>query len=140
MNGYGTAAAVLAACLLACPARAQVLRDPKALAERGARAAAAGDKVAAIGHYTEAINEARAANAPPEGITQYLIARDRLVADIVAQVSEVYRRQSEVLILMRGIAQQMARISEADKDIQDRVKDNEERIRDIESTLLDAIR
>ncbi len=108
--------------------------DGAALIAAAEKANAAGDKVAAVKAYTEAVGALRASKAKKAKIDACAAERDRLLPEVLETMQ---KQQAEILRLQREIAQRMARVAQIDAGIQERVKRNENKIKDIETILLD---
>lgn len=132
--------AVLAACVAITPSYGASPTEPRGLITQAEKANAAGDKIAALQMYTEAINAMRLSGMPQDKYLNCLIARDRIAAELISQIPEINKRQTEILQVQRGIDQKINRITQTDKDVQERTKKNENKLKDIEQTLLDAVK
>jgi Mg2+ and Co2+ transporter CorA len=98
-----------------------------------------GDMLTAVARYTEAISALRLKAAPADDLVWYTDKRDKLVARLLFQFSEVDKRRAEIIEIQKDIAKKLHDIVRIDQDVQSRVKKNESRLKDIETELLTTI-
>lgn len=133
---------LLGACLLVCArcAYGETAPDARTLIDKAEKAKMEGDMLTAVARYTEAISELRLKTAPADDLVWYTDKRDKLVALLLFQFSEINKRRVEIMELQKDIAKRLHDIVRIDQDVQSRVKKNERRLKDIETELLNAIK
>lgn len=134
--------ALLGAGLLVCVNRAdgETTSDARALIDKAEKAKTEGDMLTAVARYTEAISALRLKTAPADDLVWYTDKRDKLVALLLFQFSEINKKRMEIIELQKDIAKKLHDIVRIDQDVQSRVKKNERRLKDIETELLGAIK
>ena len=134
--------ALLGMGLLMCThhANAETAPDARTLIDRAEKAKTEGDMLTAVAGYTEAISALRLKTAPADELVWYTDKRDKLVALLLFQFSEINKRRMEMIELQKDIAKKLHDIVRIDQDVQSRVKKNERRLKDIETELLGAIK
>jgi hypothetical protein len=113
--------------------------DARALIDRAEKAKTEGDLLTAVARYTEAVSALRLKAAPADELVWYTDKRDKLVALLLFQFSEISKRRKEIMEIQEDIAKKLHDIVRIDQDVQSRVKKNERRLKDIETELLTAI-
>jgi Mg2+ and Co2+ transporter CorA len=113
--------------------------DARTLIDRAEKAKTEGDMLTAVARYTEAISALRLKAAPADDLVWYTDKRDKLVARLLFQFSEVDKRRAEIIEIQKDIAKKLHDIVRIDQDVQSRVKKNERRLKDIETELLTTI-
>jgi len=134
--------ALLGAGLLVCTHHAggETTPDARTLIDRAEKAKTEGDILTAVARYTDAISALRLKAAPADDLVWYTDKRDKLVALLLFEFSEINKRRAEIIEIQKDIAKKMHDIVRIDQDVQSRVKKNERRLKDIETELLTAIK